>query len=213
MKRKNIAIAVTVIIVLIVATFLVATIARLKQPCKKVDLSAKIGLNAATVEEKDIQQKRKLIWGYHDQGNKESTVQAAEEYLKLVSQDEDIWIILAENYMWSDKLTEAEQAVKEALQLDAKSAWGLRTLAAIYRTKTEQAPHLKQEYLSKAQLKVEEALEIDSNDPWVNIEASKVYLAQGKGYKALQATNKALELRPDDEYFLNIKEKILSGVE
>jgi cytochrome c-type biogenesis protein CcmH/NrfG len=212
MKNLNIIITVIVIVVLTAAAFLVAKIIRI-QSASKVDLSERVSIEKVALKEEDIEQKRKLIWKYDEQGDRESLIQTAEEYLKLVPQDESIWVLLAENYMWSDKLIEAEKAVKEALKLDAKFPWGLRALAAIYRVKAEHSPQLKQEYLSKAQLKIEEALEIAPDDPWVNIEAAHIYLAQGREGEALEVTNKAIELRPEEKHFLDLKEQILSGVE
>jgi Tfp pilus assembly protein PilF len=212
MKRKNIIITAIVVIVLIVAVYLVANIIRV-QPTRKVDLSTKISLETVPLKEEDIGQKRKLIWKYHEQGDKQSVMRLAKKYLKLAPQDGDTWLVLAENYMWSGNLTEAEEAVKEALELNAESPWGLRTLAAIYRTKAEQSPELKQEYLFKAQTEIEKALAIAPDDPWVNIEAAHIYLAQGREDEALEVTNKAIELRPEEKPFLDLKEQILSGAE
>lgn len=164
-------------------------------------------------DRKDIERERKLIWSYHQQGNWQSAIQAAKKYLRLVPQDETIWLILAENYMRSDKLTEAEGAAKKALSLNSESSWALRTLSGIYSLKAEQSPQLKQEYLSMAQLNIEKALSMAPDDVHVNAQAAHVYLAQGKTNKALQAVNKALELKPEEKRLLDLKKQILSGTE
>ena len=148
-----------------------------------VSLSVKLGLEAVAAEE-DVNQMRNLVWEYHEQGNNQSAIQAAEEYLKLIPQDEVIWIILAENYMGVNKLTEAEKAAEESLKLEAKNTHAIRILAAIYRAKAEQDPQLKEKYLSQAESKIIEALKIARDDMYVSMEAVHVYLAQGKRDKA-----------------------------
>jgi len=206
MKRINTIITFIVFVILVVLVYLAAKMT-------KSQLSKGGDSMVSTFKEKDIVQKRQLIWRYHNQGDKQSTMQTAEEYLKLVPSDIDAWMILAENYLWTNKLTEAERAVKEALKINSRYPWGLRTLASIYRIKAEQSPQLRQEYLSKAQSEIEGALKIAPYDPWVNLEMARLCLAQGKLDKALQAINRALELRPEEESFLDIKERILSETE
>ncbi|MBL7197182.1 MAG: tetratricopeptide repeat protein [Candidatus Omnitrophica bacterium] len=206
MKKINIIIAIVLVVGLIAVAYLVTRIVATQSSVPEVDLSTEVG----SIEQK---RERELIWEYHKQGNKQSVIQAAEKYLKLVPQDEAIWIVLAENYMWSDKLIEAERAIKQALRLNSKSFWGLRVIAAVYRDKAEQSPQTKEEYLSKAQLEIDEALAVAPNDAWVNMEAARVYLAQGKRDKALQFVERAIELEPEEEYLLNLKEQILSGIE
>ena len=202
MKSKNVII--TIVVVLIAAVSLLAKIAR-------VELVSKVVLSANAGE--DVEQKRKLVWTYHQQGNRQSAIQAAEEYLELAPRDSEVWVLLAEHYMGSDKLTEAERAIKEALKLNPNSLWGLRTSAGIYRLKAEQSPQLKQKYLSMAQLDIEKALGIAPDDEHVNEQAAQIYLVQGERNKALQAVNKALELEPEEKRLLDLKKQILSGTE
>ena len=216
MKRINIIIIVIVVVVLTVSVYLDAKFPwgfRVLEERYFLYLKGRI-LSAIVFfkEEEDIEQKRKLILKYDEQDDWESLMQPAEEYLKLVPQDKEIWLLLAESYKRSDRLIDAERAVEKALELDAKFPWGLRALAAIYRTKAEQSPQLKQKYLSKAQLKIEEALKIAPDDAYVNIEAAKVYLAQDKKIKALKAVDKSLELKPEERYFLYFKGRILSAI-
>lgn len=212
MKRVNIITRLTVSIVLILAVSLVAEIVGI-QLSRAVNLSAKVSLEAAPLKEKDIEQKRNLVRNYHNQGNSQATIKEAEEYLKLNPMDADIWVILAEHYLSTNKLTEAEEAVKEALELNSKHGGAFRISALIYRTKADQSPRFKRVHLSKAQSNIEKALDANPDDAWNFMEAAQVYLAQDKEDKALKMINKALELSPNEESFLKLRKVILSEAE
>ena len=156
------------------------------------------------------EEQRKSILGYHNNGERQRAIEAAEKYLKSSPDDKDIWLILAENYLWTNNVTEAERAVDKALSLDPKDFWARNTLASVYRALAEQSPRLKQQYLAKAEAEIELLLVISPNNPWANLEAARIYLAQGKADKALKIVDRALEIRPGQKHFLILREEILS---
>ena len=210
MKRINVIITVIVFVVLIGVVCSVEKITRMRQS-RDVELAEEAVSKDTSIKEGVIKQKLNLVWKYHNRGNNQSAIQAAEDYLRLAPQDKEVWAVLVENYIWADNLTEAERAANELLKLDPKFAWGLRLLAAVFRTQANQFPQLKQEYLSKAKLQIEEALDTHPDNEFIILEAAKIYLAMGKKNEALRAINKALEQRPENKNYLNLREEILSG--
>jgi len=206
---KKVLITFIIFAVIIAAGYWIINILRKQQFIESVSTTKATGTESG--KSLSLEQQRELIWKDHnEEGNEETVIKYAKKYLEKASKDEDIWICLAENYIWTNKLDEAEKAVKEVLSLNSESIWGLRVLAEIYRLKAEKLPDSKQQYLSKAQSKIDKALSIDPEDPWVNIEAALVYLAQGRKQESLDKINEALKLEPNNEYFLSIKEEILS---
>ena len=197
-----------VLLVSIAVIFLVVKFSSTPSPKPS---SSVVKVKSPTVLKKaDIEQQRKQIMQYHRQRKIQSLIQAAKEYLKSVPRDEEIWILLSENYLSAGELNEAENVIRTALRVNPNSPWGLRILSSILRTKAGQSPQVKQELLSKAELHITRALRIDPNDAWVNLEAAQLYLTQGKEDKALHAVNKAIKLDPEQTTFSDFKEHIKS---
>ena len=209
MKRINIIIAIILLVVLIAVVCLVDKFTRTRLS-DKVESPQEVVPKATNTKEREIDRRRSLVWKYHNQRNTQSAIQAAEEYLKLAPQDAEVWLLLAENYIWTDDLAEAERVTMEALKLNARHPWGLRILAVIFRTQADRFPQDKQKYLSKAQSRIEEAIDMDPDDAWIHQEAANVYSEQGKRKAALKAINKAIELDSKEKYFLELRKQILS---
>jgi len=160
-----------------------------------------------------IEQKRNKILEYDMQDNSQMVIQEIEEYLKLIPQDEGIWMLLSDWYLTLQEVFKAEKALAEGLKLNPESLKGLSSLSLIYRMKSyqESDPQLKQEYLSQAQLNIEKALDLYPDSENIIVEAVQIYRAQGNNKAALQAIDKisASGLNEQYKYILDIKNRIL----
>lgn len=146
--------------------------------------------------------------------NRESilAIKTAKEYLKTDPNNTKVLIILAENCLNVGAYIYAEKSVKRALTIDPNNLRGRCVLANAYRMKGEASyvDKLRKIYFDLAQKLIEIALIIDPSDAYANSDAAEIYFVRGNKDKAIQAIENALKLRPENEYFKRIKDKIQS---
>ncbi len=161
-------------------------------------------------EEVDVEKQRELIRAAVQQGDMETAIKLADEYLKTDSVNVEVLILLADCNASIGKFTEAKEAAEKALDIVSDNVWATRTLAKINRMEAEQTESVtaKKRLFSLAQSKIEEALRLDPEDAWTNAEAALIYLGRGNKAHASELIDKSLSLQPNDGYFRDIKQRI-----
>lgn len=160
------------------------------------------------VKKEDFETQTRLIMRHLKNGENDLAIKLAKEYLTSNSNDITIINVLTEAYINKGDLSTAETTVRRGIAIQPDDPWACRLLGRIYRIKTEEDPNAKSNNLSLALEQVEKGLVSNPNDIWLLAEAAQIYSEQGDKAKANQTIERALNIVPNDNYLISVKENI-----
>lgn len=134
-------------------------------------------------------------------------ISGAKRHLSQYPEDVLALNILAEACIATDDLTAARQAVQGALAVQPNDLWAHRLSARIYKIEADKESN--NEKLDLALREINKGLAIDANDYKLLSEAAMIYFQIGDMSKAKEAINKALNIKPDDDFLKSLKEDVL----